>query len=317
MFTDIEERKRVEETQKAVERQLMLLVEASSKLLASPESTEVLIAIIDLAKRFIDADAYSVWRKLEDSETWQIAAMAGLSDNYGRSLTDTASVTQKLSPTALVVEDVENAPTLSGRLAAYRAEGIRSLITVPLCIHGKTAGTIVFYYRVRHRATELEVRVASALGNLAAAALGTAVLYDRETKLRQEAESAERRANFLAEVGQVLASSLNYEATLTSLVDMAVPAFSDWASVDILERGGEVRRVSVKHTDPDKIALAYEFAERFPPSETDASRVALRTGKSILVEEIPDALLAQAITEPERLRFIRDLGLKSVIIAPL
>ena len=118
-------------------------------------------------------------------------------------------------------------------------------------------------------------------------------------------------------MGQVLASSLNYEATLTSVVDMAVPAFSDWASVDILERGGEVRRVSVKHTDPDKIALAYEFAERFPPNETDASRVALRTGKSILVEEIPDALLAQAITEPERLRFIRDLGLKSVIIAPL
>jgi light-regulated signal transduction histidine kinase (bacteriophytochrome) len=73
----------------------------------------------------------------------------------------------------------------------------------------------------------------------------------------------------------------------------------------------------LKHIDPEKIALAQEFARRFPPDGSDAIRQALRTGKSVLMPEIPDTLLAERIRNPERLAFIRALGLTSVIVAPL
>ena len=313
---DVTAKSLAEDAQRAVERQLTLLIEASGKLLASPQSSEVLKAILDLAHDFIDADAYSVWRKTSGS-VWEIAAMRGLSPSYSRTAFQADPRLEMLPSEPMVIEDVEAAPILANRREAHRAEGIRSMIMVPLRMQGSTAGTIVFYYRARHSFTNLDARVVAALGNLAAAALETAESYTRETRLKELAQSAERRANFLAEVGRVLSSALNYEVTLASVAELSVPAFSDWASVDILTPEGEVRRVAVKHTDPAKVELAYEFARRFPPSETDSTRVALRTGKSVLLEEIVDSVLEQQIQDPERLKFIRDLGLKSVIIVPL
>ena len=315
MFTDISERKRAEDAQKSVERQLALLVEASSALLASPESTDVLKTILDLAKRFIEADAYSVWRKPAHSGEQRAVAMEGLSETYDHAIANDGSEAMPVEP--VVIEDVEHAPLVRARRDAYRAEGVRSLITVPIRIQQEVKGTIVFYFRDRHRFTELEVRVAAALGNLASAALGTADLYSREIRLRHLAESQERKSRFLAEAGQALSSSLDYEATLAAVVELAVPTFADWACVDLLDESGEVRRVAVKHSEPEKIALAYEFQRRFPPSEMDADRIALRTGKSILVEKISDAMLAQGARSVERLEFVRKLGLHSVIIVPL
>jgi PAS domain S-box-containing protein len=316
MFTDVSERKRAEDAQRTVERQLTLLIEASGKLLASPQSSEVLNAILDLAQDFIDADAYSVWRK-GGGDIWEMVATRGLSPNYSGTASESRARAQQLPTETMVIEDVEAAPLLANRREAHKAEGIRSMIMVPLRIQGSTAGTIVFYYRARHKFTDLDARVASALGNLASAALETAGSYTREMQMREMAQSAEQRANFLAEVGRVLSSSLDYEATLASVAELSVPSFSDWTAVDILTPAGDVRRVAVKHADPAKVALAYEYAQRFPPSETDSTRVALRTGKSVLVEQIPDSLLAEQISDPERLRFIRDLGLQSVIIVPL
>ena len=316
MFTDVSERKRAEDAQRMVERQLTLLIEASGKLLASPRSSEVLNAILDLAQDFIDADAYSVWRK-GASHIWEMVATRGLSAGYSRTASESQPHAEQLPTEPMVIEDVEAAPLLAKRRDTYRAEGIRSMIMVPLRIQGSTAGTIVFYYRSRHKFTDLDARVAAALGNLAAAALETAESYTRETGMREMAQSAERRANFLAEVGRVLSSSLDYEATLASVAELSVPSFSDWTAVDILTPAGEVRRVAVKHTDPAKVALAYEYARKFPPSETDSTRVALRTGKSVLVEEMPDSFLAEQIPDRERLEFIRELGLQSVIIVPL
>ncbi len=317
MFTDISERKRAEDAQKAVEKQLALLVEASSALLASPESTDVLETILDLAKRFIEADAYSVWRRPEQSGAWRIEAMEGLTERYNGFIKHDDGDINKIPMGPVVIEDVESAPLWQTRLAAYRAEGIRSLVAVPIRIQNEVRGTIVFYYRTQHRFTDLEVRVAAALGNLASAALGTAELYSREIRLRHLAESQERKARFLAEAGEALSSSLDYEATLVTVADMAVPTFADWASVDLLDESGEVRRVAVKHSEPEKIALADEFRRRFPASEMDADRIALRTGKSILVEEISDEMLAQRSRSPEYLEFVRKLGLHSVIIVPL
>src|SRR6202011_419805 len=139
----------------------------------------------------------------------------------------------------------------------------------------------------------IETRIAVALGNLAAAALGTSTLYEQQTTLRQSAESSELRSRFLAQAGAVLSSSLDYEATLASVADLAVPAFADWASVDVIQESGEVQRLAVKHIDPKKIALAYEYSRRYPPRDTEATQVALRTGKSVLMEDIPDSLIIE------------------------
>ncbi|MGH9582314.1 MAG: GAF domain-containing protein, partial [Bryobacteraceae bacterium] len=194
---------------RSIEHQLALLTEASAMLLASPESPAVLQTILDLSKRFVQADAYSVWRKKPEKSAWEIVAMHGLSDSYARTVAEDRNHEEAMPEEPVVSEDLDHAP-FEYRAEAHRAEGIRSLITVPLRIRGEFAGTIVFYLRSPRRFTRLEIRVAGALGSLAAAALGTAEIYEHQKELRRRAEEEEHKASFLAEAGRVLLTSLDY-----------------------------------------------------------------------------------------------------------
>ena len=216
-----------------------------------------------------------------------------------------------------MVEDVDNDPFFTSRREAYRTEGIRALITVPLSIHNEITATLVFYYRRRRRFSDLEIRVSSALGTLAAAAIGSADLYQHQTDLRQIAESNEQRASFLAEAGQILSSSLDFDQTLATIVDLAVPRFADVAAVEVLDASGESRRVALKHCNPDKLEFVKDFRQRFPPLADDIARVALATGKSVFIEHIPDELLVERARSPEHLDALRYFGVKSLMMAPL
>lgn len=314
---DITDQKNAENAQRSMERQLMLLIQASGVLLASPDSGSVLETIIDLAQRFIAAEAYAVWRQKTNPDEWRVVAELGLSREYRRTSTEASRQWMEPSYTPIAIEDVRTAPLPQSRSAAYEAEGIRSLLAVPLKIHGEKSGSLVFYYRSPHSFTEEELRLAAAIGNLTAAALGIAETYDREKELRALAEMSERRAQFLSQAGKVLSSSLEYETTLSSVAKLAVPSFADWCSVDVVTPGGEIRRVTVEHADPSKVALAHEWSRRYPPREDDASRVALRTGEPLLIEEVSDQMLQSRARDEEHLDMLRQIGVSSIIVVPM
>lgn len=311
-----EKAERALDTQQSIERQLMLLVEASSTLLASPESANVLRTFLALAQRFIEADAYAVWRKAEEQREWHVIAKDGLSNSYKLEIPDASESAAKLTSEPMVIEDVEHSALVSYRRSEYEAEGIRSMLTVPLRIHGRIAGTVVFYYRAPHRFTEVETRVASALGNLAAAALSTAEVYQRETELRAGAQASERRACFVAQAGELLASSLEYETTLRSVAKLAIPDFADWCVVEVSNEG-RLERVTIEHADPAMIELAHEFRRKYPPREADLSQQAFLTGRPVLIEDIPEELIAEQVRDEEKLRMIRALRVRSLILAPM
>ena len=111
--------------------------------------------------------------------------------------------------------------------------------------------------------------------------------------------------------------TLDYFETLSSVAKLAIPIFADWAGVDVVGSEGKFERVTIAHKDPAKIAAARALAARYPPREDDAAQVALRTGKSLLIEVISDALVVERARDQEHLRLLRELGLKSVIIAPM
>jgi PAS domain S-box-containing protein len=69
--------------QKSITRELMLLIEASSALLASPHSAEVLRTIIGLAQQFVSANAHAVWRRRADG-LWYLSSSTGLSRAISR-----------------------------------------------------------------------------------------------------------------------------------------------------------------------------------------------------------------------------------------
>src|SRR5262245_38586242 len=141
------------------------------------------------------------------------------------------------------------------------------------------------------------------------------VFHDATLRWREQ-----QRRLLLAEANSVtLASFLEYESMLNKLAALAVPKFADWCVVYLLERDGSIRMAAIAHADPKKVKLATELDRRFPQQASSPIGVpdVIRTGKPVWSAELPDeALMKRAIGEAH-LRLLRELGLRSCIIAPL
>jgi PAS domain S-box-containing protein len=140
------------------------------------------------------------------------------------------------------------------------------------------------------------------------------VIQDITTRKR-----AEETQHFLAEAGEVLSSSLDYRATLTSVAQLVVQTLADWCAVDILEEDGALERLVVAHQDPENIAWAHELHECYPPDPDPPGAVAkvLETGRSELYPEITDEMLETAARDEEHLRLMREIGFTSAVVVPL
>ena len=134
-----------------------------------------------------------------------------------------------------------------------------------------------------------------------------------------ESKDAELRERFLAEAGQLLASSLDYGKTLERVARMLVPRLADWCGVDMVDADGELQQVVVAHVDPAKVELAHELRRRYPPDMDAPSGVPaiVRGGPAELYPEIPDELLVAGAQDEEHLRVMREVGLKSAMAVPM
>jgi signal transduction histidine kinase len=135
---------------------------------------------------------------------------------------------------------------------------------------------------------------------------------------RDAAEAGRDRFAFLAEVSRILAESLDYETTLTTVAGMSLPYLGAWCILDVCVGHG-IRRLGVLHPDPARQALARTLHERYPPQAEDllgAPRV-IRTGRPEVVVDVSDAALSASAHDAEHLRLIRELGIGAYIIAPM
>ncbi|HEX8696723.1 MAG TPA: PAS domain S-box protein [Longimicrobium sp.] len=133
---------------------------------------------------------------------------------------------------------------------------------------------------------------------------------------RQKREEEAQR--FLAEAGAVLASSLEYQATLASVVRMAVPALADFCFVDLVGDDGAIHRLASAHVDPGKDELARELGRwpQCPHGPTVSARV-IRAGQTWFVPEIGEAALEEMSAHADHVRILRALDLLSGIAVPL
>lgn len=128
------------------------------------------------------------------------------------------------------------------------------------------------------------------------------------------------RGEFLARATDALISSLDYQTTLQAVARLAVPSLADWCAVDLIQTGTSVaQHAAVAHADPKKVEFVQHLWERYPPDPAarTGSPEVIRTGKAELYASIPQDLLEGAARDPEHLRLIRSLGLRSAIIVPL
>jgi signal transduction histidine kinase len=156
-------------------------------------------------------------------------------------------------------------------------------------------------------------------GELGALVDAFRTMRERLAERTRERQRAEETQRFLAEASVLLASSLDYEVTLSSVARMAVPALADWCVIDLQQPDGSLHRVAVVCADPTKEALARALRLRYPPDPSVAAGIpnVLRTGKSELYREIDESWLARAAQDTDHLEILRAIDPKSYVIVPL
>jgi PAS domain S-box-containing protein len=138
-------------------------------------------------------------------------------------------------------------------------------------------------------------------------------------RARTDADTARARAQFLARASSVLSSSLDYEATLSSIAALVVPELADWCSVEVLQEDGELKRLAVAHVDPARVRWATDYRKRYPTDLSAPTGVGavLRTGRSELYPIVTDDMLKAAARDDEQLLTMRGLGMRSAMIVPM
>ena len=305
--------------QEALRDKLEILMDASGALFASLVMDDVLETIGGIAERLIRADVYALWKQDAATGAWRVAWQKNLSPAFVTASAAWTPGTAASIPAPLMVSDLNSAALLALRRSAYASEGIESLTIIPLRALGEMQATVAAYYRKPMRFGDSDRRLAVALGNLGSSALHSVLLNEAQGRSRAQAERAGQRATFLARAGSVLAGSLDYEATLRVVAELAVPEIADWCAVDVVNANGELKRLAVAHVDPAKVAFVSALRQEYP-EDPDAPRGVqhvVRQREPVLVERIPDEMLVAAARDERHLLLIRELGLASYMCVPL
>ena len=130
-----------------------------------------------------------------------------------------------------------------------------------------------------------------------------------------EEHEATLRQRFLAEAGEALASSLDYELTLQRVAQLAVPGLADWCAVELPDERGTLQQVALAHTDLARVEQARALRERYPPDPASpvGAAAVMRTGEAMLIAQVPDSLLESSAQDAEHLELIRALQIRSAM----
>src|SRR5437773_1465360 len=302
------------------ERQVVERLEAvTDTALAQLSLDELLHELLVRVQRILAADTAAIF--LLDGDVLVERAAAGLEEADTRDIRIPVGagfvgrVAAEKRP--VVIEHVDRAQLAHPVL---RESGIRSLLGVPILFEGRGIGVLhVGTLQPRHFRRD-DAQLLQVVADRIGLSIEYSRLYEEECRARARSEAEQRRSRFLANVSALLATTLDYEATLRNLARLAIPELGDWCVIDMLGEHGQMRRVAVAHVVPAKESLAWELERRHAMHPDDAyspARVA-RTGRAEFIPEVTEALLAEAAAhDGAHLDLLQQFGLASHICVPL
>jgi PAS domain S-box-containing protein len=188
----------------------------------------------------------------------------------------------------------------------------RSAIAVALVAQGRMLGALTFAWSESgRRYEESDTMLAEELGRRAAAAIENARLYRSEL-------DAQRRVAFLVEASDVLASSLDYDETLTALARLAVPRLGDWCVIYIMGPDGIERRAIEHAGGRQEFIRSILEAHPIRPDAAMGVPAVIRTGRSELTAEASPLSTAADVEAPEQLAgALEEIAVHSTMCVPL
>lgn len=128
----------------------------------------------------------------------------------------------------------------------------------------------------------------------------------------------EKRRKYLTDAATVLGRSLDLEATTRSIVAAAVPILADFAVLDLLTSENTIKRVAWVHGS--KQGSEFDEIGRYSPprySPVHPVSQAIESGTSIYVPLVDKAWFDAIAVSDQHARFLRRLGLRSLLTVVL
>lgn len=127
----------------------------------------------------------------------------------------------------------------------------------------------------------------------------------------------EERRKFLSHVSASLLGSIDHRKVLQEVSSLAVPAIADVCIIDVRTELEPPTTQFIAAADPRKAELVREIRALIPAdTDTGMARV-LRGRKALLVADFSDANLTDQVTNPEALALSKQMGVCSLIVAPM
>ena len=138
----------------------------------------------------------------------------------------------------------------------------------------------------------------------------------RDATARKRAEDSVR---FLADASASLAELVDYESTLQRIANLAVGGFADWCAVDVLDAGGQRRRLAITRGESAEVTAVRSADTALEAENALSSGIphVLRTGEPEVVFDLTEVDPQTAPQGPERIDRLRKWGIRSYLCVPL
>lgn len=274
-------------------------------LLSNPQIEAVVLNVHDITAR----------KQAEETLQWQAELFANISD-------------------AVFSTDLDNIIT-SWNTAAERLYGWREQevlgknafeINPPLLAQGKLETIIRDLFEkgewrgevVQQRKNSSYLHV-SASTSLIKDTKGRVIGYVTVNRDITEQQHSRQWNRLLNRASNVLASSLDHQIKLQEIAELIVSSIADYCRIVIVDESLRIKEIQVNHSDPQKIALVQELYMQYKDkaSSTHGLQRILEGGQPELITEVSQETLIPVQDNPELLRIVDALDLKSYMGVPL
>jgi len=197
------------------------------------------------------------------------------------------------------------------RLRPVHREHLNKFIAAPECARrmGERGATI---FGRRKNGEEFPADAAISKLEVGGKRIMTVALRDITEQKRIESEQT-----FLAEVGAVLASTLDYQDTLSNIVRLAVRDLADFCRVDVIEEDGSMRGLKVMSRDPSKAWICDGFMQVPLDRIHPYFSLVIEKKQPILVNRLSSEMTSAFSASEQDLRALRAAAFECLIAAPL
>jgi PAS domain S-box-containing protein len=314
---DITEQVRLRELEEIARLRIARLHALTGALTEAATASDVAAVVVDEGMRAVEASSSALWQVGPDGGL-QLVAQRGVPPEFIEAWAEVspeANVPARHVATTrqpIWVQSPGAFEALSPEVAAQAAKmgRLNAFAALPLIARRRLLGVLAYGYPGARAFSPEDRALMGTAAHHCAQALDRAQLFDAERQ-------AKERLEVLTAASVTLASSLDYQITLSNVARSLVPVVSDWCAVDLVDERGMPKLVALAHADSEKVVLGHELRRRYPPRPSDPLLEVIRSGEAVLYPVVTDEMLVAGAIDEQHLRFARELGMRSAMIVPM